>query len=158
MKGELMRRASLCVSWKFLAIGFASLLIAGCASMFMKGGTLTSADYTPEKVLVSYRAEGTVPPNTKYLLVQTVKGEAIYEKSSDSGALFETCWKDAKGQHFAGWVATSHGYEFVVPEDRTKPAKKFVYPKGFYSIETVDAIARPVPIPGIDPVATLIPE
>jgi len=32
------------------------------------------------------------------------------------------------------------------------------YPKGFYSIETIDGIARPVPIPGIDPVATLIPE
>ena len=154
-----MRRTSLCVSCKFLSIGLASLLITGCASMFMKGGTLAPAGYTPVKILVSYRAEGTVPPDAKYLLVQTDKGEAIFEKSSDgSGTLFETFWKDAKGHHFAGWVATSHGYEFVVPEDRTKPAKKFVYPKGFYSIETVDAIARPVPIPGIDPVATLIPE
>jgi hypothetical protein len=92
-------------------------------------------------------------------LVKTDKGEAIFERSPDgSGALFETYWTDSEGDHFAGWVATSHGYEFVVPKDRKKPAKKYVYPSGYYELKEKDGITRPVPNTSIDPVATLIPK
>ncbi len=106
---------------------FISIISVGCASMFMKGGTLAPAGYQPQKVLVTYQAEGTVPPNAEYLLVQTEKGETMFERSADgSGTLFETRWSDDQGDHFAGWVATSHGYEFIVPKDRKLPAKRFV--------------------------------
>jgi hypothetical protein len=140
-------------------VALAGILAFGCASMFMKGGSLAPAGYQPQKVLITYRAEGAVPPGAEYLLVLTEKGEALFERSPDgSGALFETRWSDEKGTHFAGWVATSHAYEFVVPKDRTQPAKRYVYPKGYYSLQTIGDQERPVPAVAVDPVATLFPK
>lgn len=137
----------------------ALVIATGCASMFMKGGSLANAGYQPQKVLVTYKAEGATPPGTTYLLVLTERGEAMFERSPDgSGALFETRWTDDQGDHFAGWVATSHGYEFVVPRDRGKPAKRYVYPKGYYTLQTVNGQERPVPVAAVDPVATLVPQ
>jgi hypothetical protein len=144
--------------------GWAPLLIAlmvafGCASMFMKGGTLAPAGYQPQKILITYRAEGTVPPGISYFLVLTEKGEALFERNADgSGALFETRWSDDKGDHFAGWVATSHGYEFVIPRDRRLSAKRYVYPAGTYSVQNIGGQERPVPAVKMDPVTTLIPK
>ncbi len=143
---------------KYLWLG---ILVAGmgCASMFMQGGSLVKEGYQPKKVVVAYKAVGTVPAGVEYQLVETEKGPAIFERSADgSGTLFETHWKDDQGDHFAGWVATSHGYEFVVPANRKKEAKKFVYPKGFYSLSTINNIERPVPSVPIEPVAKLIPK
>jgi len=134
------------------------VVLAGCASMFMKGGSLVKEGYKPKKVIVVYKAVGTVPAGVEYQLVETEKGTAIFERSIDgSGTLFETRWKDEQGEHFAGWVATSHGYEFVVPLNRKKEAKKYVYPKGYYDVKTINDIERPVPSVPIDPVAKLIP-
>ena len=131
----------------------------GCASAFMKGGSLVRAGYQAKKVIVSYRAEGIVPQGVKYLLIETGTGQAIFEKSADgSGALFETRWRDDKGDHFAGWVATSHGYEFIVPVDRAKEAKRFVYPAKTYTVKEISGIWRPVPLSPVEPVARLIPE
>jgi hypothetical protein len=144
------------------AVGLAVLalvLSTACASMFMKGGSLVTVGYQPQQVLVTYRAEGTVPPGATYLLVRTEKGEAMFERSADgSGALFETRWTDDKGDHFAGWVATSHAYEFVVPMDRMQAAKRYVYPAGFYTLQSVGGQERPVPVAAVEPVATLIPK
>jgi hypothetical protein len=134
------------------------VVLTGCASMFMKGGSLVEKGYQPKRVVVVYKAVGTVPVGVEYQLVETEKGTAIFERSIDgSGTLFETHWKDAQGDHFVGWVATSHGYEFVVPLNRKKEAKKFVYPKGYYDLKTINDVERPVPAVPIDPVAKLIP-
>jgi hypothetical protein len=135
-------------------------LASGCtASMFMKGGSLVSEGYKPQTVLVTYRAEGIVPAGVRYQLVQTEKGHAIFERSPDgSGTLFEIVWRDDRGEHFAGWVATSHGYEFIVPLDRSKPVVKYVYPKGSYSIKEIGGVSRPVPDTTVEPVARLIPQ
>jgi hypothetical protein len=127
--------------------------------MFMEGGSLVSANYKPQKILVTYGTEGTVPPGVTYLLIETDRGMAIFERSQDgSGTLFHTHWRDQQGDHFAGWVATSHGYEFILPLDRSQPAKKFVYPKGYYSVTEIDGVSRPVPMTQMDPVARLIPK
>jgi len=139
-------------------LAMALFAAAGCASMFMKGGALAPAGYQPQKVVVAYTADGAVPANVNYQLVLTEKGEAMFERSPDgSGALFETRWTDEKGDHFAGWVATSHAYEFVVPKDRAKPAKRYVYPKGSYTVQSVGGQERPTPTMAMDPVATLTP-
>ena len=83
----------------------------------------------------------------------------MLEQSPDrSGVLFQTRWEDEVGDHFAGWVNTSHGYEFVVPKDRTKQAERYVYPAGFYRIMEIDGIKRPIPNTQMQPVATLIPK
>jgi hypothetical protein len=136
-------------------------IITGCASMFMKGGALAPKNYKPVKEIVAYRAEGTVPAGVQYFLVETDKGPAIFERSDadGSGALFLTRWKDDQGIHFAGWVAKSHGYEFIIPTDKNKEGKKYVYPVGTYRIKKIDGIERPVPNdPSIEPVARLIPK
>ncbi len=142
----------------FIFIVFLLLVMVGCASWFMNGGALVDEDYYPN-VIVNYDAEGTVPAGVNYLLVRTENGEAVFERSLDgSGVLFQTHWEDNDGDHFAGWVSKSHGYEFVVPKDRTQPAKKYIYPAGYYSLLEKDGITRPVPVVEIDPVATLIPQ
>jgi hypothetical protein len=133
----------------------------GCASMFMKGGSLVDAGFQPPQVLVSYRCECTAPPNTEYLLIKTDKGEAIYERNmaDGSGALFETKWTDEKGDHFAGWVAmVSTAYEVVVPKDRKQPAKRYVYTKGLWAPVEINGIERPVPAMPMEPVSTLVPK
>ena len=142
-------------------IAVAVVFIAGCASMFMQGGSLVDAGYKPPQVLVSYRAEGTVPPNTEYLLIKTEKGEAIYERNmtDGSGALFETTWTDDKGDHFAGWVSmVETAYEVVVPKDRKQPAKRYVYTKGLWAPVEVGGVERPVPAMPKEPDSTLIPK
>jgi hypothetical protein len=144
---------------KMVVLGSLIVILLGCASSFMKGGTLVPAKYTPRKVLVMYKAEGIVPPNVVYQLVDTEWGEAMFEKSPDgSGAVFLLRWEDEKGVHFGGWVAKSNGYEFVVPLDRTKNVKKYVYPAGTFRYEKVGTNGRLVPTMKIDPVATLIPQ
>jgi hypothetical protein len=135
------------------------MFLFGCASMFMKGGDLVEKGYTPQKVLITYKAEGAVPQGVEYMLIETEKGQAIFERSPDgSGALFLTRWQDEKGDHFAGWVATSHGYEFVIPKDRTGKGEKYVYPAGYYQIKEIGGIQRPVPVVKIDPAAVLVPK
>ena len=77
------------------------LLFVGCASMFMKGGALVEKGYNPQKVLIAYKAEGTVPQGVEYMLIETENGPAIFERSQDgSGALFLTRWQDEKGGSF----------------------------------------------------------
>lgn len=128
--------------------------------MFFGGGSLVKRNYHIPKILVEYDTEGTVPEGVDYLLVETEKGEAIFERSKDgSGALMETHWKDEEGDHYAGWVRTSHGYEYVIPVDRNQKGKKYVYVANTYSIIKIDGIDRPVPFDkNVEPVAFLIPK
>lgn len=144
-----------------LSVLMAAGLMAACASMYMGGGSLVDPGYKPQQILVTYRNEGTVPPNTEYLLVRTERGEAIYERNTikDDGALFETRWSDAEGDHFAGWVAmVGLAFEVVVPKDRRKPAKRFVYTTGNWESIKVDGIERPVPRQPKAPDSMLIPK
>ncbi len=154
----------------------ALFLLLGCASVFMQGGTIVPEDYQVQKVIVSYRAEGTVPERIQYFLVETDRGLAIFERSEDgSGCLMQTHWQDDQCDHFAAWISPSYvpkrfqgrkfgagmgpAYEFVVPFDRSKEAKKFVYEKGTYRVQAIDGMWRPVPKdPKTEPVATLIPK
>ena len=138
--------------------------LAGCASMFLGGGSIVSDDYKMPKVVVAYRAEGTVPARVEYFLVESEEGLAMFERSEDgSGTLHQTRWTDEQGDHFAAWVkggsAHGHGYEFIVPLEKSKNAKRFVYPAGTYTVKTIDGIRRPVPRnPDTQPVAVLIPK
>lgn len=146
-------------------VGLLLLGLVGCASMAIHGGSLVSKrDSSVSEVLITYRAEGTIPEGITYQLVRTENGLAVFEKSPDgSGALYETHWKDSDGDHFAAWVylpgggSSRHGYEFVVPSDRTKEALRYVYPWGTYVIQEINGIKRPVPASSVEPVARLIP-
>ncbi len=115
--------------------------------------------YQMPPVVVTYQAEGMVPMGVQYFLVTTPKGEAIFERSGDgSGTLFQTHWQDEQGDHFAGRVANSHGYEFVIPIDRKQPGRKFVYPTKTYFVQMKNGVKRPIPNnSAVSPVARLIP-
>ena len=143
-----------------IAAAVAGILMTGCASMFMNGGSFVESGYKAQKVIAVYRTEGIVPPGVQYSLVQTKNGQAIFEKGSDgSGTLFQTHWKDSQGDHFAGWVTTSHAYEFVIPVNRSSKGKKYVYPARTYTIKHINDVGRPVSNnPSVEPVATLIPK
>jgi len=141
------------------------VLFSGCASMVFHGGSFVSKnDEYIKEYLVTYRAEGIVPEGSTYHLVRTDKGLAIFEQASDgSGALFENHWTDSDGDHYASWLyfpgggKSRHGYEFVVPKDRSQNALKYVYPWGTYVVQNIVGVERPVPASPVDPVATLIP-
>jgi len=157
-------------------------LLAGCAatlSTFAQGGKMVPKGYNIQKVIVAYRAEGEVPARVQYFLIETDEGLAIFERSENgSGTLFQAHWQDDQGDHFASWLIPLPGfsllvarpvpslsgccgpaYEFIVPLDRSKEVKRFVYPKQTYSIKKINWISRPVPKdPKTEPVATLIPK
>jgi hypothetical protein len=140
------------------------ILTSGCAKMLnpmMMGGTLVHPEYKPPKILVSYRADGELSPDIKYYLVETEKGEAIFEEvKNGTSALFTTHWRDDRGDHFTSWVAGGPGYEFIVPIDRSKPAHRYLYPVNQYKADRKKGVGvgAVVPKKSFEPKNTLTPE
>ncbi len=149
---------------RILFVSVFLLFFSGCMQMFLGGGELVSDNYEPQKVIVSYRGEGTLPAGVNYFLIEDEEGLAIFEQMDDgSGTLFQTRWQDSQGDHFCAWVkgntGSSHAYEFIVPTDRSKTAKKYVYPAGTWDTRKVNGMTRLVPDdPDVEHVATLIPK
>jgi hypothetical protein len=148
---------------RFLHLATVVLVVSGfgCASvgnLLLQGGDLVEEDFKPHKVLVSYRAEGEIPKNTKYFLVETKDGEeAIWEKvENGQGALVKAYRETDKGDHFSGWVVGQPGIEFIIPKDRTKNAERYVYPVGKY--KALRGSMAVVPLEEFQPVTHLIPE
>jgi hypothetical protein len=102
--------------------------------------------YHPE-VLIRYEVVGDGPPGQLDYLVRDAKGPAIYEQTaSGAGRLLDVHWRDFAGDHYAtpgGRFAPA--WEVLVPADPSRPAYRFVYDVGTYSIKARDGIARPVP-------------
>jgi len=142
-----------------IIMAIAGSLTVNGQSWLLDGGSFVKKKKAPQNILVKYEAEGIVPDGATYSLVLNKKGEVcVFERESDGGGtLFELHWKDEKGDHFAAWFL--HAYEFIIPEDRTKPAKKYVYVMDTYTEKYVDGIKRPVSNdPDVEPVAVLIPQ
>jgi len=92
-----------CVTILFFFSGCASLKVQNA---FLQGGTVVPENYNVQKVIVSYRAEGTVSERIKYFLIETNGVLSIFERSEDgSGSLLQTRWQDDQGDHFAAWVS-----------------------------------------------------
>jgi hypothetical protein len=157
---------------KVLFISLGLLFAVGCtASMFMRGGMLVNEGYTPGKVLAKYNTVGE-SAGVEYWLIETKKGKrAIYERYNDGrGALFQTYWRGADGDHYASWVATGAAFEIVISQDLSANGKKFIYNNKYYWIKRIDEVRRPVPCEYVDgkqeplpaskkvePVASLVP-
>lgn len=150
-------------SFYFVCVAAIILVLSGfgCATvgkLVYQGGVLVDQDYQPKKILVSYRAEGEIPPKTKYFLIETKNGEqAVWEKVEDGmGALLQAYRETDKGDHFSGWVVGRPGIEFIIPKDRTKNAERYVYPVGKY--KALRGSMAVVPLEEFKPVAILFPE
>jgi hypothetical protein len=144
--------------------GFVLAGLVGC-SLAIHGGTLVSKGSSSiTEYLVNYQSKGTVPNGTTYHLVRTPRGLAMFEKESrGGGALFENHWTAPDGDHFVAWIylpnggSSRHGYEFIVPNNRSKEALRYVYPWGTYTVQNINGVERPVPMNPVEPVTRLIP-
>jgi hypothetical protein len=145
--------------------GFLCLMICGgffmgctsIGSLMTQGGTIVDQDYQPNKILISYRAEGSVPEKAQYFLVETDAGLAIWEKiDAGAGGLMEAYRKTDQGEHFSAWVVGQPASEIIVPFDRSQPAERYVYPVGKY--EAKRGTLAVIPLAEFEPVARLYPE
>lgn len=139
------------------------LMLMVSLSSCVSGGKFVASDDSL-KVLVTYESKGPTPPNVKWYLIRTESGLGILEKnlSNGSNTVIELAWKDRTGYHFVCWAefldTQSTAFEFVVPEDILKPATRYTYPDGSYSIVKGNGVSRPVPHKNsITPVTRLIP-
>lgn len=127
------------------------ILICGCASSFMAG----SQPHTgiPGSSIASYKiltcehiSDGSSidgPKDTTYYLAQTDNGPVLYElDSKGSGAAITNYWKDINGMNFLTYVKTSHGWQYVIPEDKTKPAVRQCYVRGTFRVTNVEGVLK----------------
>ena len=127
------------------------LLIFGCASSFMVGSQPHTG--VPDNAIASYTiptcnhvSDGTSidgPKDTTYFLVETETGPVLYElDNKGSGAAIANYWKDENGMNFLTYVKTSHGWQYVIPEDGSKPAVRQCYVKGTFRVQNVEGVLK----------------
>jgi len=138
----------------FLLVSFftatSSLLWAG---FFLQGAKKAKRD--PSDVMVKYRIEPCVmvsdgstagAPAVDYWLFEEKGKLTLYERSGpNDGSFIQNHWTENDGDHFFVWVRGSHGWEYIIPQDRRNDAVRLVYPKGTYEGETNAQGAR-VPV------------
>jgi hypothetical protein len=85
------------------------------------------------------------PPKADYYLSVDERGPVLYEiEASGAGAAFRNAWADEFGQHFFGWVTSSHAWEFRFPRDASQKPERLVFVKGTYTVVTQGGSYRPV--------------
>ena len=127
------------------------LLIGGCASTFMAGSQPHNgvpanavAVYTVPKC-INQNNDSTIdgPRGITYYLVKTESGPVLYElDQKGSGAAITNYWKDENGMNFLTYVKTSHGWQYVIPDDKTKPAVRKCYVRGTFRVMSVDGVLK----------------
>lgn len=128
-------------------VAVAVLILSGCIS----GGSLNLGKASGyNKTLVSYRLEHG-GSNVNYCLVETEKGLAFLEQEQGGNStLANLHWRDSDGDHFAVWISflsrQGGAVEYIIPFDRTQPAKRFHYPVGSYTIIDMNGIERPIAV------------
>ena len=110
------------------------------AGFFLQGAKKAKRD--PTEVLVKYAIQPCVViadgsnagmPGTEYWLIKDGAKLAMFEREAPGkGAIIENQWEEDDGTHFFVWVRGSHGWEYVVPHDRSQDGVRLVYPKGSY--------------------------
>jgi hypothetical protein len=130
-----------------------ALWATGCASMFMAGSNPVSGPpASPEAVckvptctMVSDNSQTAGPANQTYYLGREGHALVLFElDQGHSGAKITNHWSDEQGDHFFTYVRTSHGWEYIIPRDRSQPGVRLVYPKGTYATGTVNGTTRVV--------------
>lgn len=126
-------------------------LICGCASTFMAGSqphtgipNSSSAVYkilTCQQVSDSTSIDG--PKDMTYYLAETETGPVLYELDNEGkGAAITNYWKDENGMNFLTYVKTNHGWQYVIPENKTKPAVRQCYVRGTFRVKNVEGVLK----------------
>ncbi len=134
---------------------FFSLLlfvIVGCASAFMAGskphsgallGNILHAYKIPNCTTIKDGSIIDGPKDSTYNIVQTETGPVLYELDKNgNGAAITNYWKDENGMNFLTYVKTSHGWHYIVPDDKSKPAVREVYVARTYRVRSVDGVLK----------------
>lgn len=119
-----------------------AILIVACASSLTPGSRPAGgpprapiATYTVpycENMTSGERMTG--PEGTYFLAQEGPTGAALYEiDPSGRGVKVLNHWVDGQGDNFFAFVRGSHGWHFVIPQNRTLPGVRFVYPAGTYT-------------------------
>ena len=138
-----------------LAMMIGVLVASGCASSH--GFRTLSAGDSPT-IVMRFRPDGLAPLGAAYVLVTINDRLAMLEQPIDGPAVLYTIhWQTGEDHHFAAWHKSGHAVEFIVPDDLTFPAYRYVYPNGAYRIEAIDEQERPVPLEEESPVTMLVP-
>jgi hypothetical protein len=124
----------------------------GCAAWFMNGAEPQPSapkNYRARLSIGPCRASKTGetidPPKTDYYLSVDERGPVLYEiEASGAGAAFRNAWADEFGQHFFGWVTSSHAWEFRFPRDASQKPERLVFVKGTYTVVIQGGSYRPV--------------
>ena len=121
----------------------AAALLTSCASYFLKG----AREYRggpPPGAIASFTAKTCTTstgqkmdgPTGTYYLANTTRGPAFYELDSrGEGSAILNYWRDAQGHHFAAYVRGHQAWEYVLPDDRSKPGVRKVFLQ--YQVESV---------------------
>lgn len=126
-------------------------LICGCASAFMAGsqphtgipGNSIAVYKIPTCRHISDGSSIDGPKDTAYYLTVTETGPVLYELDSNGdGAAITNYWKDENGMNFLTYVKTSHGWQYVIPEDKTKPAVRQCYVRGTFQVENMEGVLK----------------
>lgn len=120
------------------------VLFVSCVSYFLKGAKLYAggppagaiASFTAKTCTATGTHESMAGPTGTYYLANTAQGPALYEiDETGEGSAITNYWRDAKGHHFAAYVPGHQAWEYVLPDDRSKPGVRKVFLQ--YSIQHV---------------------
>ena len=110
------------------------------AGFFLKGARKAKTD--PTTIVAKYAIQPCVViadgsnagmPGTEYWLFRDGEKHALFERDGrGKGAIIENQWEEEDGRHFFTWVRKSHGWEYVIPHDKTQNGVRLVYLQGTY--------------------------
>jgi hypothetical protein len=131
-------------AWLLLIVGV--VFVTACGSMLTPGSRAVNgpppaplAVYSIPYCEVMASGERLSGPQATYFLEQGgTHGMSLYEiEANGRGAKIMNYWVDERGHNFFSFVKTSHAWHFVLPQDRTQPGVRFVYPAGTYTAADV---------------------
>jgi hypothetical protein len=83
------------------------------------------------------------PQATYYLGAGKKGGLALFEiDTNGQGAEITNHWQDEQGHHFVTYVASSHGWHYIVPDEPGKPGQRLVHPAGSYAVQNIAGTMR----------------
>jgi hypothetical protein len=136
-------------SKRLFGVGLA-VFVSACASWYMKGSS--PAKGAPPQPVGTFRitkcttssGEEIAGPNATYYLAAGKKGGlALFEiDGTGSGAEISNHWQDDQGHHFVTYVANSHGWHYVIPDEPGKPGQRLVHPAGSYAVQNIAGTMR----------------
>jgi hypothetical protein len=132
----------------WLAAALSALALSGCAEMFLAGSHVAEApppaplaQYEVSRCVLPVGAEIEITPRLRYYLAYEPAERggrlSLYELPADGGVGTVTAngWPVGTDDHFFLHVHGSHGFEFVLPAERSAPGERRIFVSGSYEVD-----------------------